>query len=808
MIKNPNMIPCFHCHLKVPQKTDFCVIYNNIKRKVCCAGCQAVAEMIIANGLSDYYEFRDKPALSMREMKVDDWLELSLFDEKDSQQEYVTERGGLSYASLLIEGLTCAACIWLLEKKIRTMPGVMKFSVSLSQHIAHLTWDNTEVKLSTILAMIKQLGFIGHFYRPILHKQSMEAEKNRQLKRLAVAGLGFMQVMTFSMALYLGAFQGIEEQYKIFFQWISMIFTFPIVIYAAFPIFKNAWQNVASSQISMDLPIALALGFATIMSVYNTLTHQQEVYYDSVTMFIFFVVLARFIELCARQRCAETVFQLHSAMPLTANVWDGQSYKSVMVEQLKTGDIILVRPGETVPADGIVKEGLSTVDEALLTGEVLPIVKVVGSSLIGGSQNLENPLVMSITIVGHGTRLGKIIHLIENAAHFKPPIVKLSNKIAGYFIFCVLAIALLSAVVWWYVDPYRIFSIVFSVLVVSCPCALSLATPVALISATNRLAKVGFLIQSDHVLESLSCLTDVVFDKTGTLTKGQFKIQSLILLGEECEKTVMQMATVLEEGFDHPIRNAFLRQNDEIDSSIVIKDRVNFPGQGIEGKINGIIYRIGQFQFVQEICKNKELPSHPCTPGIWILLAKEMHFLAWFQLHDEPAVNCNALVHYFNERKITTHLLTGDNSEDVIQFAKTLQIKKIKKGARPNDKLDYITKLQHIHPQTLMLGDGINDAPVLKSACVSITMGNGSDLAKIHADAILLNDDLIYVTTAIDLAIKTKRILRQNIFWSVCYNFTAILFAAFGMIPPYLAAIGMSLSSLFVIVNSQRCNRI
>jgi Cu2+-exporting ATPase len=555
----------------------------------------------------------------------------------------------------------------------------------------------------------------------------------------------------------------------------------------------------------MDVPVSIAIGCAYLASGWATLTHSGEIYFDSVSMFTFFLLFGRYLEMQARHRTGRAGNALQNLLPeattkITKDDSGIDSETLTAVSQLVVGDHILVKPGQTIPTDGVIIQGYSSIDESALTGEYLPKRRNTHEKVIAGTLNVENPLHIEVTHIGAHTKLSAIIRLLERASENKPKLAVLADKIASYFVACVLISAAVVSFIWWQIAPEEAFWITLSVLVVTCPCALSLATPTALTTATGTLRQKGLLITRSHVLENLASATDFVFDKTGTLTQGPLAIEKT--LTDFDEKQALEIAAALEAHSEHPISRAF--KHFAVNSAESIEVTL---GQGIQGRVNALEYRIGKPEFASQLLREPDSISIPRGTGHWLLLCSKQQVIAWFLISDSLRHDSLYCIQSLRNLNINVHMLTGDSSSSVQKIASELTIEKVVSCASPEDKINYINLLQATNAKVVMVGDGINDLPVLAGAQTSIAMGSASDLAKTHADAVLTGGELAVILQAVALAKKTKTIIKQNIAWAFGYNMLALPIAAFGFIPPYIAAIGMSLSSLIVVTNALRLSK-
>ncbi len=511
----------------MPQGLDLFVEIGGAPRAMCCAGCQAVAQAIVANGLADYYKHRDALPESPREALPAALQELGLFDHPDVQKNFVRPVGEHEReAALILEGITCAACVWLNEEHIAKQPGVTAVDINYATRRARVRWDENATKLSAILEAIQAIGYRAHPYDVTRSEQLAQKERRTAQWRLFVAGFGMMQVMMYAIPVYLaqvgeGGDMTLDIQQLL--RWASLLLTLPVIVYSAAPFFTNAWRDLRFRRVGMDVPVALGVGSAFVASVWATLTAGGEVYFDSVTMFIFFLLTGRYLEMMARQKAARGVEAMARAIPAFAErlpYWPAGEAERVAVANLVAGDCVRVKPGETIPGDGRIIDGESSSDESLLTGESRPIRKAVGDAVTGGSVNITSPLVVKLDRVGEATRLASIRRLMEQAATEKPALVQLADRIAMRFVWVLLALAAVTGLYWLNADPSKALWICVAVLVVSCPCALSLATPAALTVATGALAREGVLVTRGHAIETLARADHWIFDKTGTFDGG------------------------------------------------------------------------------------------------------------------------------------------------------------------------------------------------------------------------------------------------------------------------------------------------
>jgi Cu2+-exporting ATPase len=674
-------------------------------------------------------------------------------------------------------------------------------------------WDERVTRLSAILAAIAAIGYRAHPYDIARAEQLAQKERKTALWRLFVAGFGMMQVMMYALPVYLAQTEtgsDMAPDIEQLMRWASLILTLPVVLYSAAPFFANAWRDLRLRRVGMDAPVALGVGSAFAASVWATLTQSGAVYFDSVTMFVFFLLGGRYLEMMARQKAARSVETLARALPAVATrftAWPSMASERVAVAELRVGDMVQIRPGEIVPADGVVMTGASATDESLLTGESRPVPKAVGDRLTGGSVNAVSPLVMRVERVGEATRLAAITRLMERAAAEKPHLVQVADRVAGRFIIALLLLAVVTALVWWWIDPSRALWVFVAVLVVSCPCALSLATPVALTVASGALAARGVLVTRGHAIETLARANHFVFDKTGTLTLGQLALVEVIPVRGTAD-AALALAAALEQGSEHPVARAL--QAVANNNGIVAQALRATAGAGMAGTIDGCVWRLGRLDFVGAL-HGASLPDEVAAKvgagDTVIALGSAAGWQAFFRFTDQLRAEAPALVAQLRAAGIKLSIFSGDASATVQHVGAALGIADACGGMTPEDKYAALKVLQAEGAVVAMVGDGVNDAPVLAQAQVSIVLGGGADLARAQADIVLLGNELSALPAGLHLARRSLRIVRQNLVWAAAYNLLAIPLAMTGWITPWMAGIGMSASSLLVVLNALRLQR-
>ena len=768
---------------------------------MCCPGCQAVSQTIVEAGLASYYLHRSEKSANPDALPKALVDELQLFDRADVQQPFVSHEGELAEACLLIEGITCAACGWLIEKHLRSLPGVIEAQLNLSNHRLQVRWADQQLPLSQLLLSLRHIGYAAHPYQADRAAQLLDEENRRALRQLGVAGLLWMQVMMASMATWPEFNLDLSKEMDLILRWTSLFLTTPIVFYSCSGFFRGALRDLRTRHLTMDVSVSLAIGGAYLAGIWSTLQGHGELYFDAVGMFALFLLSGRYLERRARQRTAAATAQLVNLLPASCLKLDSSGKaQRVLLNELRQNDQVLVPPGALIPADGRIVSGQSSIDESLLTGEYLPQPRSPGDQITAGTLNVEGPLTIEVLALGVDTKLSAIVRLLERAQNDKPRLAELADRVAQWFLLLVLLCALVVGLVWWQLDPQRAFWIVLALLVATCPCALALATPTALTAATGSLHKLGLLLTRGHVLEGLNQINTVIFDKTGTLTEGRLTLQRIELLGALDSDRCLSLAGALESYSEHPIARAFGR------SAETAEWVTNIPGQGLEGQVGGHHLRIGQPAFVAELSA-QAVPQIPGSKGQWLLLGDNQGPLAWLVLDDQLRSDALELLDTCRARGWQTLLLSGDSSPMVQQIADQLGIADARSGLSPAEKLAVLHQLQAQGQRVLMLGDGVNDVPVLAAADISIAMGGATDLAKTSADAVLLSNRLDSLIKAFDMAQRTRRIIIENLAWAGLYNGLVLPFAALGWITPLWAAVGMSLSSLLVVLNALRLTR-
>ena len=926
---------CFHCGDPVPQPPFYAEILGQ-SREMCCMGCQLAAQSIVEAGLEQYY--LDRSEISRTASLPTQMTRLEAYDHDEIKQQFVYAQDGMSVAELSVNNLRCAACTWLIESRLDELDGISKCQVNLTNQRMRVIWNEDKLPISRILAVINEIGYEAKPYRQDTHEAMLARHTNQMLLRLGIAALGSMQAMMYAVALYFGEYSDMLILQRDFLRWVSLFVSTPVFFYAGLPFFTSAWSAVRARQVNMDVPVSIALIVTFFASLYATITGQGETYYDSVSMFIFFLLAGRYIEHNARlkaatmandlvvvepvlvqkiaedKEAAERILQqisqnllnetaasnesesvvindtdfngaalninvtsnvasnqnLSSAMPnfmksiddnvheLTARIaqdWQQsrnqhfslskpepitdvsvedksriQDKRMVTAHSLQVGDIIMVDAGSEIISDGILLSPTATVSQSLLTGEGDLIIKSQGDYIVGGAQNDSQPFEMLVTALPEDSQIGLIDRLMNRAMSEKPKLAQQADKLARWFVARILVLSVLVFIGWYIVDPSQAIWATVAVLVATCPCALSLATPIALTVSTNRLASYGFLTTRGHTLQTLAEITHVAFDKTGTLTYGKPNLLNIELtdtlnqknmeglaLSDQKDK-ILAIAAALEVGSRHPIAHALLTAAYQLHLPTA-QALQHYPAGGVEAMIDGVLYRIGHVDFALDSTNDAsvnnditiDLVAQRASSAVVLSCqnkdSDDWQALACFYFNDKVRDSAKSMLDTLKALGMESVMLTGDPSPQALVMAKDLGMESAYNGLSPTDKVNHIQKLQSEGAIVLMVGDGINDAPVLAAADVSTSIAGAADLAQVSSDSIILNGHIEAITAAKRIADKTERIIKQNFRWALLYNSIVLIPAALGYVPPWLAAIGMSLSSLFVVLNALRLKR-
>lgn len=782
---------CYHCGLPLIPGVEYKTTILGETREMCCPGCKAVAEAIISNGLGDYYKYRTEKALKGDADLSQTMNNLKAYDQQEIQQEFVVEQDNYQVIQLTIEGISCAACGWLIESQVNRLEGVNRIAVNVAARRATLTWSKQQVQLSEIMLKIEQIGYHALPFQQDKHEASYQIENKSYLKRLGLAGLMTMQVMMLAIALYFDVFGDLDNQTKDYFHWLSFVLSTPVVLYSGSQFYASAFYGLKSRTVNMDVSITLAVWGTYVASAWATITESGDIYFESVCMFIFLLLISRYLEHRSRHKAAQISANMLKYIPISATLYLNGKTESCLAKKLEIGQQVLVNAGETIPVDCTVVSGESQIDESMLSGEFDPVDKTSGQTVFGGTINLTGSLVLEVKATLKHALVNQIMRMQELALADKPKMAQYAEVASQKFVFVIVILAVASFVAWQFIDSDRAFWIAIAVLVATCPCALSLATPSVLTSAMARLNRDGILVKRADILEQLNEIDTMVFDKTGTLTEGTFSIkQAESLVDDLTTDDILQIAASMEAHSEHPIANAFSK------TDLLRVDKIQIEqGFGIEGEIGGVNYHIGSARFVK-------LSSIDNYQWASIFVKRQNQLVGAIALADQIKVEASAVLASLPSAERI--ILSGDNKKNVSSVANELNIKQAFWEKTPAQKLSMVRELQSSGRKVLMLGDGINDAPVLALASVSIAIGNAADMTKRSADIILLGNKLNSLPLLFDIAQRAQVKVKQNMMWAIGYNLLVLPLAITGVLTPWMAVIGMSASSVIVVTNSIR----
>jgi Cu2+-exporting ATPase len=800
---------CYHCGEPADPAGPWQATIDGVARPMCCPGCAAAAEAIADAGLLDYYASRSGYGAC-----------IDATDAAGADPAWRLVDGDFADGDAVfsVEGIRCAACVWLIESRVAALPGVREALLNVATERLHVRWDPAVCRASTVLAALRTMGYAAQPYDAARHGARLERERKTLFRRLFVAGLSMMQVMMYAYPVYVADGDAVnagtmDGDMHALLGWASLLLTMPAVAYSAWPHLAGAMADMRRGVPGMDVPVALGIAAAFAGSVAALLRGSGDIYFDSITMFVFLLLGSRYLELNARRKAARALETLQGAAPASAQrLTDypaSRACDTVAAGALQPGDLILVPAGQAVAADGVIVEGETEVDCALLTGESRTRAMGPGDAVPGGAVNVAQAVVLRVTSGAAASTLALLVRLVERAGQAKPRLALWADRVGAWFVLALLLLAT-GVFCWWQaVDAARAWPAAIAVLVVSCPCALSLATPTALAAAGDRLLRHGVLATRPHVLETLARATHVVFDKTGTLTYGRPVLRALETFDGTDRSRCLQLAAALEAGSAHPlaaaVRAAFAQAGLPGLEAARLRTVV---GQGVEGTIDGVRYRLGNAAFVAALGGDASVPpDQPRAGATPVWLGSAAGRLARLDLVDGVRPEARALVDALRAQGKTVMLLSGDGDEAVRDVATQLGIAHAAAGLLPDGKLDVVRGLQQSGATVAMVGDGINDAAVLSGADVSFAMGQGAQLAQLHADCVLMGDGLRPLLTTLDAANGTLRVIRQNLAWALVYNVVAIPAAAMGWLNPWQCGVGMALSSALVVGNALRLRK-
>jgi Cu2+-exporting ATPase len=800
---------CWHCGEPLPVTVVIHARIAGESRPMCCHGCRAAAEWIEQLGLGDYYRLRTEPA-QRPDTDLDSHRNRDAWQRPEIARHVIRDLGaGRRETMLLIEGVRCAACVWLIERALGALPGVASVQVNAAARRARVTWREAEITLPQLLETLSLTG-----YRALpLDAQALDDVRRREsrdaLKRLLVAGFGAMQAMMYAAVLYLGAIDSHDPSTRELFRWLGFLVATPVVVYSARPFFAGALRSLKARQLGMDVPVALAIAIIYTASMIEALRGGGDVYFDSVSMFVFFLLIGRYLEMRARHRAGDLTDALARLTPPFADRRrDDGTFERIGIHELRVGDCVHIAEGGVVPADGVLLSERCRVDEALLSGESAPVTRQRADMLIAGSVLVDGPVQLRVDRVGADTALAGIAALVARAQAERPQLARAGERSAARFVARVLLLTALTVAAWSFVDPSRAFTAALAVLVVSCPCAFALAVPAAITRALAVLARSGVLVVKPDAIQALAEATHIVFDKTGTLTEPELALANVETLKGVSRHAALRLAVALARQSRHPAARAIAAACCDDDIALAA-DAHSQAGLGIRATVAGRELRLGRADFA---LAGNGIAHHP--PSSYassyedaILLADDTGVIAAFRLSEQLRPGARAAIDALKAQGLKVLIASGDAAVKVADVAAHLGVSSWRARQLPGDKLAWLTALRADGARVIAVGDGVNDAPVLAGADVAIALVGGAELAQVSSDIVLAGERLGALAPARALARQTLAILHQNQRWALFYNLTAVPLAALGLVPPWLAALGMSLSSLCVILNALRIGR-
>ena len=786
------------------------MLLDGAERQFCCLGCQSVCGAIFEAGLQGYY--RRTPEGALLGPPPEPPKDIEIYDLDEVQQEFTLCSGEVRGIHLLVEGIHCAACVWLIERGLQRVPGVLSANVNLVAKRLHLRWDNRRSKLSDAIRALARIGYSAVPYDPEDAEGVIKKTNRAMLYRLFFAGFAMMNMLWISIALYSGANRG---EFRDFFHWMGLALATPTLLYAGYPFYRGAFGGLRGGRLTMDMPVAIGLSVTYAYSFYITASASKigEVYFDTVTNLIFVILIGRYLEGMFRHQAISATRRLMELQPRAAIVMCGGQEQITPIRGVKPGDRVLIKPGGKVPVDGIVLEGHSAVDESMLSGESAPVSKSIGAPVSAGTVNTGGALLVEVRSAMQNTALAKIIRLVEEAQSSKAPIQRLADTIVPWFVLATLVCATITFFIWNAKDFEIALMAATSVLIITCPCALGMATPMSIAVASGLGAQHGILIKNGLVLETLARVNHFVFDKTGTLTEGRMSVAHMHFASGIVAQDVMRCAAAVERYSEHSVANAVVSEAEKQQLNYRDMAVAGFhatAGLGVEAEVGKQAILLGSVEWLMRrgITLNAELQAqaHELETQAMscVHVAMGGAHVAVFALADRLRDDALQLINELRAAGIKMTLLSGDRRPVAEAIARQLGGMEVIAGVLPQDKDQVIRQLQQGGAVVAMVGDGVNDAPALIRADVGIALGSGTDVSVESADIVLMRNELDKVRLATLLSRRTLRTIKQNIGLSFVYNAIMAPLAMMAMVSPLLAAITMPISSLVVIGNAAR----
>lgn len=761
----------------------------------CCAGCETAAAIIRESGLDGFYALPERRSTRV----APSGRSFAEFDHDAFQQAHVRAGAdGLAETTLYLEGVHCASCVWLVERVPMIVPGAVRAELDVTRGVAQLAWDSRKTTLSALARALDQLGYRPHAFRGRRADEARRAEERAMLTRIGVAGAIAGNVMTIALALYSGLFSGMEREFETYFRWLSFILVTPALFWPGRVFFTSAWQALRNGGLHMDVPIALALGVGYVQGALNTWRDAGPIYFDAVATLIFLLLLGRYLQHRAQRSAADSAALLGALAPATARVVEGGTVREVPSEAVLPGMELDVRAGDTLAADGVVERGRSSLDLALLTGESRPVAVAEGERVFAGTTNLSAPLRVRVEEAGITSRLGRLLRDVEEGARQRPPVVLLADRIAGYFIAVVLVLAVVTAGIWWGRDRFLAIDNAIALLVVTCPCALAMATPLSFTVAIGRAAGRGILIKGAHALETLTGRGTLFLDKTGTLTQGRMVLESF-----EGDPTVRSLVLGLEQHSRHPVAAAFATAWADLDAPDAADVRETLGG-GLEGRVAGKHVSAGRPEWVRAHAVVDNTNFSPLDARLTpVLIAVDGEVVARAGFGDPIRTDAQDAVLALQRVGWEVRLLSGDAPPVVHSVAESLGIDAAfaEGGASPERKRAAVEEAR-ARGTVVMVGDGVNDAAAIAAATVGIAVRGGAEAAMAAADVYLSHGGIGSLRELVDGARRTSNIVQRNMLIALGYNAIGVTLAMMGVIDPLFAAVLMPLSSVTVVLGA------
>ena len=791
-------VKCSHCHLEFDESM---MINEGSDLHFCCNGCQGVYHLLKSDGLDSFYEKIGKntiaPPIALNE-------DSSNFDLESFAQRYIkTTSEGFKSVDLIIEGIHCAACVWLNEKVLHNTNGVVEANINFTNNKAHIIWDDDEIALSEIINKIRSIGYNAYPYDQTQGEKQAIKQNRDYMLRMSIAIFCSMNIMMIGVAKYTGFFTGMDKEILELVHMAEFIFSTPVLFFSGWIFFRGAYFGLKNKIINMDFLVSSGATLTYIYSLYVLFTGHGHSYFDSVAMIITFVMVGKYLEVIGKKGAIDTMDKIKSQIPLEATIIEDQGKKVVPLDKINIGDIIEVKTGEKASVDGELLSSNAVFDESSISGESLPVNKKQGELIYSGTINTGDVIRYEAKKNYANSTLNTIVTLLEDSLASKPKIQETTNELSKHFSVTILTLALITFIGWlsYGAGFEESLIICISVIVIACPCALALATPIASLVGISWLAKKGLLFKEAKFIETFAKANTVVLDKTGTLTQGKLSITNAQIHTKDQE--ILSLLYSLVDSSNHPVSVAvfkYLEENFDSIKHIELDEIQTHHAQGLSAKYKGKILLGGN----RSLIENSKIKLENDFENTQYHFAYDGKIIASFELEDQLKEGAKELIEYFKSNNIQPIMLTGDNHKAAAKIAKSVGIEEYHCNINPIQKADFITKLHNQGKTVVMAGDGVNDALALSRSDIAISMGNGADISIAISDVVILNDSLKGLQDCFYISKRTFSFIKQNLAISLVYNLLTIPIAMMGYIIPLIAALSMSLSSLLVVGNSMR----